>query len=61
MIEKVAGKNGHGGILRPKLLHGVELEILLTRLGAVVNSDSWLAEDGRLQYTEADVDRIKIV
>lgn len=61
MIEKVAGKNGHGGILRPKLLHGVELEILLTRLGAVVNSDSWLAEDGRLQYTEADIDRIKIV
>lgn len=61
LIEKVAGKNGHGGVLRPKLLQGVELGILLSRLGAVVNSDCWLGEDGRLQYTEADVSRIQIV
>ncbi len=60
-IEKVTGKNGHGGILNPRLLRGDELEILRARLGAAVNSDCWLGEDGRLQYQESSLDRIGIV
>lgn len=61
VIEKVTGKNGRGGIPHPRLLRGKELEILRARLGAVVNSDCWLGEDGQLQYTEANADRIGIV
>lgn len=61
MIEKVTGKNGHGGFSHPNLLQGEELEILRARLGAVINSDCWLGDDGRLQYTEVDIERIRTV
>jgi hypothetical protein len=60
-IERVAGRNGHGGIPHPKFLRGSELEILRARLGAIINSDCWLGEDGRLYYSEADEERLKIV
>ncbi len=60
-IESVTGRNGRGGILHPKLLDEKELEILRARLAAVVNSDCWLGADGRLQYTEADRNRIRTV
>ncbi|MHA1614419.1 MAG: hypothetical protein ACTSYJ_06200 [Candidatus Thorarchaeota archaeon] len=60
-IEKVTGRNGHGGIIKPKIIRGREVEILRARLGATVNSDCWLGEGGRLQYTEANLERIKVV
>ncbi|MCK4567025.1 MAG: hypothetical protein KAU48_06925, partial [Candidatus Thorarchaeota archaeon] len=60
-IVKVTGRNGHGGIIKPKLLGGREVEILRARLGATINSDCWLGADGRLQYSEANVERIRIV
>ncbi len=60
-IERVTGRNGHGGIIHPKLLRGAELEILRARLGAIINSDCWLGEDSRLMYSEADIERIEVV
>ncbi len=60
-IEAVTGRNGRGGITRPKLLEGMELEVLRARLGAIVNSDCWLGRSGRLQYSESDRGRIRIV
>ncbi|TET07324.1 MAG: hypothetical protein E3J86_13555 [Candidatus Thorarchaeota archaeon] len=60
-IERMTGSNGRGGVIHPKLLKGTELEILRARLGAIINSDCWLGEDGRLFYSEANKERIKIV
>jgi len=60
-IVRVSGKNGHGGVTHPKLLRDSELDILRARLGAIINSDCWLGEDGRLFYSEAEEERLKIV
>ncbi|MBD3405985.1 MAG: hypothetical protein GF411_07665 [Candidatus Lokiarchaeota archaeon] len=60
-VVRVCGRNGHGGIKKPNMMEGEELEVFRARFAAIVNSDCWLGEDGRLQYTEADRGRIKVV
>jgi len=60
-ITKVTSKYGRGPILNPKLPTGEDLSLIRSQLGAIVNSDCWLCNDGRMYYYEADLDRIRIV
>ncbi len=60
-ITKVTSRYGRGPILNPKLPTGEDLSLIRSQLGAIVNSDCWLCNDGRMYYYEADLDRIRIV
>lgn len=59
-MVKVASRHGRGPIYNPKLPTGERIERLRAELGAAVNSDCWLGNDGRMYYYEANHDRIEI-
>ena len=61
IMTKVASRFGRAPIHNPKLPTGEKLSLIRSQLGAIVNSDCWLCNDGRMYYYEADFDRIKIV
>jgi hypothetical protein len=60
-IITIAGYNGQGGILNPRFPSGENLELVLSRLAAVVISDCYLSKNGSIEYYESDLDRIGIV
>jgi hypothetical protein len=57
-VTKVTGINGQAGIDNPRFPEGKQLEILKARLAAIISSDCYLAESGRISYNEENLERI---
>jgi hypothetical protein len=58
IITKIAGKNGQGGYVNPRFPSKQKIRILISRLGAIVNSDCYLRKDGCIFYYERHSERI---
>ena len=59
-VEKIAGKNGHGGIHNPVFLEDQEFEIVLAGLLGVVVSDCHVRSEGSTGYFESNLERIEL-
>ncbi|MHA2383788.1 MAG: hypothetical protein ACXACT_14530 [Candidatus Thorarchaeota archaeon] len=57
-ITKITGKNGQGGFENPRFPSKQKLRVLISRLGAIVNSDCYLRKDGCIFYYERHPERI---
>ncbi|MHA1588220.1 MAG: hypothetical protein ACTSV9_05520 [Candidatus Thorarchaeota archaeon] len=60
-ISKITGHNGQGGIRNPKFPDGEDLRILVARIVAIVVSDCHLRPNGAIEYSEPEIERIRIV
>lgn len=59
-VEKVAGKNGQGGVHNPVFLEDKEFEIVLAGLLGVVVSDCHVRSEGSTGYFESNLERIEL-
>jgi len=57
-VVKVTGINGQAGIENPHFPEGRNLEVLKARLAAIIASDCYLAESGRISYNEDNLERV---
>ena len=57
-VTKVTGINGQAGIYNPRFPEGQQLEVLKARLAAIIASDCYLGESGRITYNEEHRERI---
>jgi hypothetical protein len=57
-VTKVTGINGQAGIENPRFPEGKQLEVLKARLAAIIASDCYLAESGRISYNEDRLERV---
>ncbi len=60
-ITRITGRNGQGGFENPRFPSKQKLSILMSRLGAIVNSDCYLRKDGCIFYYERYLERINRV
>ncbi|MHA1948941.1 MAG: hypothetical protein ACW99G_03860 [Candidatus Thorarchaeota archaeon] len=60
-IERIAGKNGHGGIRSPLFPSGDTLELLKARLMGIAVSDCYLPKTGTMSLYEGNLNRINRV